>query len=107
MIAPVPDEAAGEPVVFVDELLVILYISGAVAHGMDVFALDERLIQALFHIGNDGFAGLVHMAVDVQHGDILIVIAAGLQIPVFVMDEAGRIVLLDPASGLLEILTHA
>ena len=106
VVAPLPDEAAAEVVVFVDELLVVLGVSGAVAHRVDVFAQDEGLLVVLILAVLLAQAGIqVHAAVQVDHGDVH-VLAAGVD-GALVVQQAGGVVGLDPAAGLDEAHTVA
>ena len=45
VVTPFPDEATADTVCFIDDMEVILQVSGTVTHGMAVFAHDEGLVR--------------------------------------------------------------
>ena len=98
VVAPFPDKAANEVVVLLDELLVVLGVSGAVAHGVDVFAEDEGLlffvvqkISAVLRIG-------VHPADEVQVGIFPGLVVAGA----LVVGQPGGVVGFGPVEGVFK-----
>ena len=114
VVAPLPHKAAAEAVVLHNQLLVVLRVPGAVAHGVDVLALDKGqllvrqvLVQVLPgevvpHLVQRG----VHAAVQVQHGEVgLSRLVVGEEI--LVVQQPGGVVLLGPAARGLKILAPA
>ena len=85
LILPVPDEAALEQALLAEKLPVIGEVAGRVAHGVAVFALDERalFVQRLLLLGAavclTAFDGRIHRREKVRVG-----LVPGL----FVMDRA-------------------
>ena len=101
VVAPLPDEAAAEVVVLVDELLIVLGVSGAVAHRVDVFAEDQGLLIVLVLAVFPAQRGVqIHAAVQVDHGGVHVP-AAGVD-GAFVVQKAGGVIGLNPAGGLDE-----
>ena len=110
MVAPLPHKAAHKARVLHDLLLVIFRIPGAVAHGVDVLALDERHLPAgeqlvrlslrekLVHL----LGGGVHPAVQVQHGKVRggVLFVGG---DVLIVEQPGGVILLHPAAGDLQV----
>ena len=105
VIAPLPDETAGHAVVGLDELPVVLQIAGAVAHGVGVFAHQVGLVGLrIVHILLQGFQGRVHIAVEVDVGEIVLALAAAV-LSALVVGQAGGVEVLGPGQGRLEAAT--
>ena len=106
MIAPFPDKAAAEILVFIDQFLIILCVSGAVAHGMDVLTEDQRLIVlGIFAIFADEVQLWIHPAVQV---DVLISLGIADAVgAAFIVQQTRGLVFLDPLGRLDEVLTVA
>ena len=68
LVYPVPDEAALQLVVAVDEVPVVLQIAYAVAHGVGILAEDEGTRVALVHMAAQGPDAGIHGAVNVALG---------------------------------------
>ena len=92
LIDPVPHESPDEALVRADGLPVFGQIADAVAHRVDVFAQDHRAGVVVGRQADDAGNSLVHPA---DHIDVGVIerIAGGA----FVVDRAGRVVVVDPA----------
>ena len=65
LVHPVPDEAALQLVVFINQIPVILEVSHAVAHGMSIFAHNHRTLVALVDMAAKRPYTCIHGTVDV------------------------------------------
>ena len=101
VVTPLPNETAAHNVVVLDELPVIFQIAGAVAHGMGVFAHQERLVRVGIQIPLQAFHRGIHITVQVNVGEIILTLAAAI-LGAFVMGQAGRIKVLGPGQGCFE-----
>ena len=107
VVAPLPDKAAAEAIVFVDLLHIILNVSGAVSHGVHELTLDKRFFLAgcgKIFINLPGRS--IHMAFHIQHGFILHM-SFRLEMAALIMHQSGGIILLHPASRFLDVGAHA
>ncbi len=121
VVAPLPHKAARKAIVPHNQLLVVLRISGAVAHGVDVLAqhkgrpaafpgliqLRALKVAGYVHLfarpGQLGlFGGGVHAAVQVQHREVRLV-ARVVDVAVFIVQQAAGVVVLGPAAGRLGV----
>ena len=75
VVAPLPQEAADQTVMALDELEVILQIAGAVAHTMAVLAHDIGLVRVVVQIFLNAFERGVHIA---EHINVREIVFAGL-----------------------------
>ena len=66
MVAPLPHETAAHPVIAVDDLEIILQVSGAVSHGMGIFHQQKRFAPVFFKVLLDFLEGGIHSAVQVK-----------------------------------------
>ena len=107
VVAPLPDEAADEAVVLHNLLLVLLRVSGAVAHRVDILALHER--QRVLLVGEilvDPLRRGVHTAAHGERGEVVLT-PARVIIRVFVMCQTGGIVRAHPCARLFKARTPA
>ena len=63
VIAPLPYKSAAEAVILLDHFEIILEVTRPVAHGMAVFAHDERLLRILRKIRVNVLQRRIHPAV--------------------------------------------
>ena len=101
VITPFPDEAAAHDVVILDELPVVFQVAGAVAHGVCVFAHQEGLVGVGVQIPLQALHGGVHIAVQVDVGEVVLALAAAV-LRAFVVGQAGGIKVLGPCQSRLE-----
>ena len=95
MIAPLPDEAAAGSVMLLHRLEIILQISGAVSHGMAVFAHHVGFCAVLIKILMQAFKRRIHTAVGIQ-GAVIILPSSGHVPRTLIMCETIRIKFLCP-----------
>ena len=111
MVTPLPHEAAANLVFPVDDLEVILQVSGAVAHGVAVFAHNVRLGGVIVQIFLDLSDGGVHSAEQVHIGEVVFSLVAVVP-GGFIMGQTAGIKLLGPGKSLLKgnavaaLITH-
>ena len=70
LVYPVPDEAALQLVVLINQIPVILEVSYTVAHGMSIFAHNHRTLVALIDMAAQRPDACIHRAVYVTLGII-------------------------------------
>ena len=103
MIAPFPHKAARKFVIAVESLEIILDIPGAVAHGMNKFALDKGLFQRVIRaIMLYIFNRSIHTAVHVDAAQIVL-IALHLIDAALVMNQSLCIYGLNPSRRLFHV----
>ena len=97
VVDELPDAAAEEFIVALDDLPVRREISGAVAHRVGVFAEEERLVELrILAVFLAPHGRRVHVAFHVGHvALVLAAVVAGVR--AFVVDEAGGVAGLDPS----------
>ena len=106
VVAPLPNEAAAVAVVTLEALEIVLQIPGAVAHGMRILAQHVGLVHPmLVEVAVDLLDRGIHAAVQVQ---VVVVdlLAGGREGSSLVMGQAGAVILLGPAQGLVQVRTH-
>ena len=107
VIAPFPDKAAAVTLMTVEAVEIVLQVSGAVAHGMAVFAKNIGLIDGLFfEIAVDFRNAGIHAAVRIQIS-LVDFLTNRRERGALVMRQAGRIVFLCPGQRLVEVNAHA
>ena len=107
VVAPLPDETTAEFILGVHQFHIILDVPGAVAHGVDKLAQNQRFFHpAVFAVLLYPLHGRIHPAHHVQHGQVVFVSRA-LPDASFVMEKPGGIIFFDPSARLFEILPVA
>ena len=101
VVTPLPDEAAAHNVVILDELPVIFQIAGAVAHCVCVFTHQEGLIGVRVQVALQALHGGVHIAIQVDVGEVVLALTAAV-LGAFVVGQAGGIEVLGPGQSCLE-----
>ena len=102
VVAPFPNKAAHKAVILHDQLLVLLRISGAVTHRVDVLAKHQGLrVLRVDHIFINPLRRRVHAALRRQ-GRQVVLVAARIVIRILVVRQAGRVIFAHPCTGLLK-----
>ena len=107
LIAPLPNERPGHGIVSVDQLVIDLQIAGAVAHGMTVFAYDQRTtvgIRLALRVVPHIFIGRVHFGYRIQ---FMLALAVQAVTEALVMCGAGGIQLFDQPSSRTQVIAVA
>jgi len=82
LVNPVPDESALKRRIFFNHVPVILKIAGAVAHGMSIFAQDQRPGRIgfciFFEMLNPGIHRAIYIGVPFELGPFIVNGAAGI-----------------------------
>ena len=100
MVAPFPDKAATETVVFLDHFKIIFVIAGSVSHRVAVFAQNHRLIRLGFTVFFHLLIKRIHSAIEVQIG-IIISVRFSFVKRTFIMCKTARIIRFRPCECLL------
>ena len=95
VITPFPDECAAHHFVGLDEPPVVLQISRTVAHSMSIFTHEIRLIRFTVYILLKGFQRGIHVAVEIDVGEIILALAAAI-LRAFIVRQSCRIKMLRP-----------
>ena len=101
VVTPLPDETAAHDVMLLDELPVVFQVAGAVAHGVCIFAHQEGLVRVGVQITLQTLQGRVHIAVQVDVGEIILTLAAAV-LAALIMGQTSGIEMLGPGKGCLE-----
>ena len=101
VVTPLPHKSSAGGLVAVEELEVVLQISGTVAHGMAVFAQDVRLVAVTIYIFSHLGYGWIHSAVEIQIAVVVFSLTVRI-LCAFVVGEAGFVIGLDPGKSLLK-----
>src|SRR5699024_1341029 len=101
VVTPLPDEAAAHDVVILDELPVVFQVAGAVTHGVCIFTHQEGLVGVGVQVALQALHGGVHIAVQVDVGEVVLALAAAV-LGAFVVGQASRIEVLGPGQRRLE-----
>ena len=101
VVAPLPHKSSASGLVAVEELEVVLQISGTVAHGMTVFAQNVRLVSISVYIFSHLGYGWIHSAVEIQITVIVFSLAVCI-LGTLVVGETGAVIGLDPGKSFLK-----
>ena len=101
VVAPLPHKSSASGFVAVEELEVVLQISGTVAHGMAVFAQDVRLVAITIYVLSHLGYGWIHSAVEIQIAVVIFSLAVCI-LCALVVGEAGFVIGLDPCQSLFK-----
>ena len=96
MIQEFPYETTTETRIGFKLLEIILQVTGAVAHGMRVFALDKGLVGILRQIFIHEFQGSIHLAPQIQVGIIILTVIIYI-LGGFIMGQTAGIKVLRPS----------
>ena len=104
VVTPLPHKSSTGGIVAVEELEVVLQISGTVAHGMTVFAQNVRLVAVTINIFSHLGYGWIHSAVEIQIAVVIFSLTVCI-LCALVVGEAGAVIGLDPGKSLFKCHT--